>query len=48
MNLIFHTFFALVVIGMETVLIDYCPRPFLPLANLIRALMTAICFGGLR
>jgi hypothetical protein len=33
--------------GMDTVLIDYCPRPALPLANVIRYALTAIAFGGL-
>ena len=33
--------------GMDAVLIDYCPRKFLPFANLLRYLMTAIAFGGL-
>ncbi|CAF0751591.1 unnamed protein product [Adineta ricciae] len=33
--------------GLDTVLIDYCPRPALPLANIIRYALTAIVFGGL-
>ena len=32
---------------MDAVLIDYCPRKILPLANLLRYVMTAIAFGGL-
>jgi len=34
-------------IGMDTVLLDYCPRKALPLANVIRYALTAIAFGGL-
>ncbi len=32
---------------MDTVLIDYCPRKALPLANIIRYLLTTITFLGL-
>jgi hypothetical protein len=34
-------------IGMDTVLIDYCPRKALPLANVIRYVLTAMAFAGL-
>jgi hypothetical protein len=33
--------------GMDAVLIDYCPRKALPLANVVRYALTAIAFGGL-
>jgi len=33
--------------GMDSVLIDYCPRKALPLANAVRYALTAIAFGGL-
>jgi hypothetical protein len=34
-------------IGMDTVLINYCPRKALPLANMIRYLLTTSAFAGL-
>ncbi|CAF1431902.1 unnamed protein product [Rotaria sp. Silwood1] len=33
--------------GMDAVLIDYCPRKALPLANIIRYILTTIAFAGL-
>ncbi|CAF4120527.1 unnamed protein product [Rotaria sp. Silwood2] len=33
--------------GMDVVLIDYCPRKALPLANIIRYVLTTIAFAGL-
>ncbi|CAF0927455.1 unnamed protein product [Rotaria sordida] len=33
--------------GMDAVLIDYCPRKALPLANIIRYVLTTIAFVGL-
>ncbi|CAF0725137.1 unnamed protein product [Adineta steineri] len=33
--------------GLDTVILDYCPRAALPLANMIRYALTAIAFAGL-
>jgi len=33
--------------GMDTVLVDYCPRKALPLANIIRYVLTTSAFAGL-
>ncbi|CAF1055491.1 unnamed protein product [Didymodactylos carnosus] len=33
--------------GMDTVLLDYCPRNAMPLANAIRYILTAVAFAGL-
>jgi len=34
-------------IGMDAVLIDYCPRKALPLANIIKYFLTTSAFAGL-
>lgn len=39
--------FYIIFLGMDTILIDYCPRKAMPLANIIRYALTAIAFGGL-
>lgn len=38
---------SILLIGMDAVLIDYCPRKALPLANIIRYGLTCIAFLGL-
>jgi len=40
-------FFVWIYLGMDTVLIDYCPRKALPLANIIRYFLSTSAFAGL-